>query len=74
MLLGCLFVAIVVFRNASEFINLFSLMVCAGIPELTSREDIQYLRSMLKLEMTEEQVRKQTLYAACFIPFHLLMV
>ncbi len=37
-------------------VNLFLLMVPAGMPELASREDINYLREMLAPNETDEQV------------------
>ena len=41
-------------KHANTFINLFTLMVPAGMPELSSREDINYLRDMLALDLTED--------------------
>jgi phosphatidylinositol-4,5-bisphosphate 3-kinase len=40
-------------RHASTLINLFTLMVPAGMPELASREDIVYLRDMLALDLDD---------------------
>jgi phosphatidylinositol-4,5-bisphosphate 3-kinase len=45
-------------RRASLFINLFSMMKHTGIPELASIKDIDYLRSVLVLEKTEEEAAK----------------
>eukprot|EP00475_Leptophrys_vorax_P037150 TRINITY_DN636_c0_g1_i1.p1 TRINITY_DN636_c0_g1~~TRINITY_DN636_c0_g1_i1.p1 ORF type:complete len:1055 (+),score=263.00 TRINITY_DN636_c0_g1_i1:97-3261(+) len=39
--------------------NLFQLMQCAGMPELTSEEDIDYLRERLCLEDNEEGAAKK---------------
>ncbi len=43
-------------RHAPVLVNLFLLMVPAGMPELASREDINYLREMLAPMETDEQV------------------
>ena len=37
-------------------VNLFLLMVPAGMPELAGREDINYLRDMLAPMETDDQV------------------
>nr|XP_039250663.1 phosphatidylinositol 4,5-bisphosphate 3-kinase catalytic subunit beta isoform-like [Styela clava] len=41
------------------FVTLFSLMLSSGLPELTSLEDLNYLRESLALHVSEEQARKQ---------------
>lgn len=45
-------------RNASKFIALFQMMLSTGIPELSSNDDLSYLRDALDFEMTEEQAAK----------------
>ena len=35
------------------------MVVPAGMPELSSKEDINYLRDMLALNMTDEQVAER---------------
>lgn len=42
-------------RRADLFINLFTLMVPAAMPELLEKTDISYLREMLSLQLTVEQ-------------------
>lgn len=44
--------------HGATLVNLFSLMVPAGMPELSQKEDINYLRDMLMLDLTEEQVNE----------------
>lgn len=44
-------------RHGATLMNLFTLMVPAGMPELASKEDINYLRDMLALELTDDEVR-----------------
>lgn len=46
-------------RHGTNLINLFTLVVPAGMPELSSKEDINYLRDMLALNMTDEQVAER---------------
>jgi phosphatidylinositol-4,5-bisphosphate 3-kinase len=41
--------------HANLFINMFILMVPAGMPELLDRSDITYLREMLSLELSNDQ-------------------
>ena len=41
-------------QKASMLINLFLLMVPAGMPELLDDSDIQYLANMLSLDLTEK--------------------
>ena len=38
-------------KNANTLINLFTLMVPAGMPELAARDDIQYMKDMLALDL-----------------------
>ncbi|KAK3274652.1 hypothetical protein CYMTET_17174 [Cymbomonas tetramitiformis] len=46
-------------RHANLFINLFSLMVSTGIPELQSLEDIEYMREALSPGLTDEQASEK---------------
>ncbi|KAJ7990571.1 hypothetical protein DPEC_G00301770 [Dallia pectoralis] len=46
-------------RNGNLFITLFALMLTAGLPELTSVKDIQYLKDSLALGKTDEDALKQ---------------
>jgi phosphatidylinositol-4,5-bisphosphate 3-kinase len=46
---------IVVRKNANLFINLLSMMISTGIPELRSHEDVMYLRETLCLDKTEAE-------------------
>ena len=41
--------------QSTALINLFILMVPAGMPELTTHEDIGYLRDMLAPDMTDAE-------------------
>ncbi|XP_037540167.1 phosphatidylinositol 4,5-bisphosphate 3-kinase catalytic subunit delta isoform isoform X2 [Nematolebias whitei] len=45
-------------RNGSLFVNLFAMMKAAGLPELTSSKDIQYLKDSLALGKSEEEALK----------------
>ncbi|XP_053704433.1 phosphatidylinositol 4,5-bisphosphate 3-kinase catalytic subunit delta isoform isoform X2 [Synchiropus splendidus] len=45
-------------RNGTLFVNLFAMMKAAGLPELTSFKDIQYLKDSLALGKTEEEALK----------------
>mmetsp|Transcript_3303 Transcript_3303/g.10356 ORF Transcript_3303/g.10356 Transcript_3303/m.10356 type:complete len:789 (-) Transcript_3303:69-2435(-) len=45
-------------KQGSTLINMFSLMVPARMPELTDREDINYLRDMLVLNLSEVEAAK----------------
>ncbi|XP_032818129.1 phosphatidylinositol 4,5-bisphosphate 3-kinase catalytic subunit delta isoform [Petromyzon marinus] len=45
-------------KNGHLFLNLFSLMLAAGLPELTSPKDIQYLKETLALEKREDDALK----------------
>jgi hypothetical protein len=47
-------------RNTSVLVNLFLLMMPAGMPELASREDINYLREMLAPQDTDAAVCLQS--------------
>jgi hypothetical protein len=40
-------------RESSLFTSLFTLMVPAGLPELKSDEDVDYMRRMLRLDLTD---------------------
>jgi hypothetical protein len=44
-------------KNGNLLITLFTLMLNCGIPELSVPEDISYLRDMLMLDATDEEVR-----------------
>ncbi|XP_066508546.1 phosphatidylinositol 4,5-bisphosphate 3-kinase catalytic subunit beta isoform-like isoform X1 [Hoplias malabaricus] len=46
-------------KNGNLFITLFSLMLTAGLPELTSVKDIQYLKDSLALGKTDDEALKQ---------------
>ncbi|KAM9317268.1 phosphatidylinositol 4,5-bisphosphate 3-kinase catalytic subunit beta isoform [Gastrophryne carolinensis] len=46
-------------RNGNLIITLFALMLTAGLPELTSVKDIQYVKDSLALGKTEEEALKQ---------------
>uniref|UniRef100_A0A8C1QU98 phosphatidylinositol-4,5-bisphosphate 3-kinase n=1 Tax=Cyprinus carpio TaxID=7962 RepID=A0A8C1QU98_CYPCA len=46
-------------KNGNLFITLFALMLTAGLPELTSVKDIQYLKDSLALGKTDEEALKQ---------------
>ena len=41
-------------KNANTLIHLFTLMVPAGMPELATRDDINYMRDMLALDLVKE--------------------
>ncbi|XP_047233948.1 phosphatidylinositol 4,5-bisphosphate 3-kinase catalytic subunit delta isoform [Girardinichthys multiradiatus] len=45
-------------RNGTLFVNLFAMMKAAGLPELTSSKDIQYLKDSLALGKTEDEALK----------------
>uniref|UniRef100_A0A673MT57 phosphatidylinositol-4,5-bisphosphate 3-kinase n=1 Tax=Sinocyclocheilus rhinocerous TaxID=307959 RepID=A0A673MT57_9TELE len=45
-------------RNGTLFVNLFALMKAAGLPELSSSKDIQYLKDSLALGKSEEEALK----------------
>lgn len=44
-------------QHANLFINLFSMMLGSGMPELQSFDDIAYIRKTLALEKTEQAKR-----------------
>lgn len=44
-------------QHANLFINLFSMMLGSGMPELQSFDDIAYIRKTLALEKTEQATR-----------------
>uniref|UniRef100_A0A672U483 phosphatidylinositol-4,5-bisphosphate 3-kinase n=1 Tax=Strigops habroptila TaxID=2489341 RepID=A0A672U483_STRHB len=46
-------------KHGNLFITLFALMLTAGLPELTSVKDIQYLKDSLALGKSEEEALKQ---------------
>ncbi|XP_044145172.1 phosphatidylinositol 4,5-bisphosphate 3-kinase catalytic subunit beta isoform isoform X1 [Bufo gargarizans] len=46
-------------RNGNLIITLFALMLTAGLPELSSVKDIQYVKDSLALGKTEEDALKQ---------------
>nr|XP_060623908.1 phosphatidylinositol 4,5-bisphosphate 3-kinase catalytic subunit beta isoform isoform X2 [Anolis sagrei ordinatus] len=46
-------------RHGNLFITLFALMLTAGLPELTSVKDIQYLKDSLALGKNDEDALKQ---------------
>lgn len=45
-------------KNGSKLINLFLLMLSAGMPELMQDSDIQYMVTKLNLDMTEQEASK----------------
>ncbi|XP_056589276.1 phosphatidylinositol 4,5-bisphosphate 3-kinase catalytic subunit delta isoform [Triplophysa dalaica] len=45
-------------RNGTLFVNLFVLMKAAGLPELSSSKDIQYLKDSLALGRSEDDALK----------------
>ncbi len=52
-------IAACVCRNTSLLVNLFLLMLPAGMPELASKEDINYLRDILAPTETDEEAVKR---------------
>ncbi|XP_069752770.1 phosphatidylinositol 4,5-bisphosphate 3-kinase catalytic subunit beta isoform isoform X4 [Narcine bancroftii] len=46
-------------KNGNLFITLFALMLTAGLPELSSIKDIQYLKDSLALGKSDEEALKQ---------------
>ncbi|XP_053165525.1 phosphatidylinositol 4,5-bisphosphate 3-kinase catalytic subunit beta isoform isoform X2 [Hemicordylus capensis] len=46
-------------KHGNLFITLFALMLTAGLPELTSVKDIQYLKDSLALGKSDEEALKQ---------------
>ncbi|KAL0482464.1 phosphatidylinositol 3-kinase [Acrasis kona] len=45
-------------QNGNMFMTLFTLMLATGIPELTSVENIKWLRDCLMLDKSEEDARR----------------
>ena len=48
-------------NHGKRFINLFLFMVTAGMPELTKKKEIEYLREMLSLKLTEMEAESKFL-------------
>jgi phosphatidylinositol-4,5-bisphosphate 3-kinase len=48
-------------NHGKRFINLFLFMVTAGMPELTKKKEIEYLREMLSLKLTEMEAKSKFL-------------
>eukprot|EP01108_Squamamoeba_japonica_P003233 TRINITY_DN2652_c0_g1_i3.p1 TRINITY_DN2652_c0_g1~~TRINITY_DN2652_c0_g1_i3.p1 ORF type:complete len:304 (+),score=129.10 TRINITY_DN2652_c0_g1_i3:58-912(+) len=46
-------------HNGALFITLFTLMLSTGIPELQTAADIDYLRTALMLDATDDEAREQ---------------
>jgi len=46
-------------KHANMFINLFAMMLSTGIPELTRKEDIDYLRDAFSLDLDDTQAAKK---------------
>jgi len=46
-------------RNANVFINLFNMMISSGMPELTTKDDIAYIKEALALDLNEEEADEQ---------------
>lgn len=46
-------------KNGSFLMNLFVLMVPAGMPELLEAEDISYMREMLSLDLTDTEASEK---------------
>lgn len=55
-------------QHANLFINLFSMMLGSGMPELQSFDDIAYIRKTLALEKSEQVMRT----ASNLLPFCLI--
>lgn len=45
-------------KHSSTFISLFGLMLFAGIPQLSSPNDLEYLRKSLAIGLTDEEASK----------------
>lgn len=45
-------------KHAQLFLTLFAMMLHGGIPELQSVTDLEYLRTTLALERTDEEALK----------------
>lgn len=63
-------------QHAHLFINLFSMMLGSGMPELQSFDDIAYIRKTLALEKTEQvmilvfpKISRLTLYNGLHVLF-----
>ena len=58
-------------QHANLFINLFSMMLGSGMPELQSFDDIAYIRKTLALEKTEQVMKGfcPTSFASYFVMF-----
>lgn len=50
---------LIVRRHADLFINLLNMMLATGIPELRSRDDVNYLRDTLFLQLTEDEAAER---------------
>lgn len=50
---------LIVRRNADLFINLLNMMLATGIPELRSRDDVNYLRDTLFLQLSEDEAAER---------------
>lgn len=51
--------AFLIIRRKGQFIiSLFAMMLSTGIPEISSVDDLNYLRETLVLDMSEEQARR----------------
>jgi phosphatidylinositol-4,5-bisphosphate 3-kinase len=48
----------IVRKNCMLFINLFTMMISVGLPELRSRENVVYLRDMLVLEKSDADAER----------------
>ncbi len=59
-------------KNANLLINLFHMMLATGIPELREEKDIEYLRTALALDMSDEEASKLRTILFFFLWFVLL--
>lgn len=57
-------------RNGTLFVNLFAMMKAAGLPELTSFKDIQYLKVPINTNATDKTDIGQNTHK-CFLIFFL---
>ena len=48
--------------NGNLFLNLFSMMLSTGIPELQSEDDLLYLRDAIACELTDLEAAEQFTY------------
>lgn len=46
-------------KNANVFINLFDMMISSGMPELSTKEDLFYIKEALALELNEEDADEE---------------